>query len=336
MPLIVAAWIGWLEYGYCYVLCYTRLPRSSSIPLIVIYNALLLVLATIRIIIGVRGPGYLCGKVLPYNLDPSYQRGRKYVGYDYRESPLEPDMNDPPEIFECIASGVPEYCEVCKTIKVLRSHHSRGPNRCACVMDHYCGFIGSLIGQANFGWFLTFVVLFQVAFLLVFITTLAFIHYWRHHLHWAIIVTVIGSFVMFGLVSNLAVTEVIMISHNQTTMERLSTNRLIVKQKAYNRQVKHSGQSDVDLTKFTTYVNVQHPHLDIRVVIALGRNDHPYDTGSFWANLQHRCGRSELYTCPDQQKLLTWSEEMFSPAFRQTINSRIEQGQFTVFGSQPW
>ncbi|GMG55481.1 unnamed protein product [Ambrosiozyma monospora] len=43
----------------------------------------------------------------------------------------------PPSIFQCNKDGLPQWCSHCKSIKVLRSHHSSKLQTCVPKMDHY-------------------------------------------------------------------------------------------------------------------------------------------------------------------------------------------------------
>lgn len=61
-----------------------------------------------------------------------------------------------PDYFECDANGYPYYCSTCQSIKPLRSFHLKDMESCILKFDHYCVWIGTAIGEANYLVFLKF------------------------------------------------------------------------------------------------------------------------------------------------------------------------------------
>ncbi|KAH3899477.1 uncharacterized protein SCODWIG_01008 [Saccharomycodes ludwigii] len=62
----------------------------------------------------------------------------------------------PPQIYPCDEQGFPLWCTMCQSIKQPRTHHSSHLNRCIWKFDHYCLWIGQVIGGANYKVFIQY------------------------------------------------------------------------------------------------------------------------------------------------------------------------------------
>ncbi|KAI0476423.1 palmitoyltransferase PFA5 [Xylariaceae sp. FL0804] len=76
-----------------------------------------------------------------------------------------PDMNpDSPglelfytkNVFVCESDGRPRWCSHCCNWKPDRAHHSSEIGRCVIRMDHYCPWVGGMIGENSFKFFVQF------------------------------------------------------------------------------------------------------------------------------------------------------------------------------------
>ncbi|KAK9475264.1 DHHC palmitoyltransferase-domain-containing protein [Dipodascopsis tothii] len=63
-----------------------------------------------------------------------------------------------PEAFVCEYDGYSRWCSRCQSVKPDRVHHSAEIDRCVLKMDHYCQWVGALIGHGNYKFFYQFVV----------------------------------------------------------------------------------------------------------------------------------------------------------------------------------
>ncbi|CAH2354129.1 palmitoyltransferase Pfa5p [[Candida] railenensis] len=61
-----------------------------------------------------------------------------------------------PKYFLGDENGYPYWCSNCQSIKLPRSFHSKDSGYCVMKFDHYCLWVGSSIGQDNYGYFLKF------------------------------------------------------------------------------------------------------------------------------------------------------------------------------------
>ncbi|EFX05093.1 dhhc zinc finger membrane protein [Grosmannia clavigera kw1407] len=60
------------------------------------------------------------------------------------------------EAFECGADGRPLWCNACGTWKPDRAHHSSELNRCVRKLDHFCPWVGGVVSETTFKFFLQF------------------------------------------------------------------------------------------------------------------------------------------------------------------------------------
>lgn len=51
------------------------------------------------------------------------------------------------DAFICENDGRPKWCSECCNWKPDRAHHSSEINRCVIRMDHYCPWVGGMIGE---------------------------------------------------------------------------------------------------------------------------------------------------------------------------------------------
>ena len=79
-------------------------------------------------------------------------------GYPYYAGPdLNPDSPGleqfyHKDVFVCESDGRPKWCSECCNWKPDRAHHSSEVNRCVYRMDHYCPWVGGMIGENSKSW----------------------------------------------------------------------------------------------------------------------------------------------------------------------------------------
>ncbi|KAI1092006.1 zf-DHHC-domain-containing protein [Rostrohypoxylon terebratum] len=61
------------------------------------------------------------------------------------------------DVFVCEDDGKPKWCSQCSNWKPDRAHHSSEIDRCVLRMDHYCPWVGGMIGENSFKFFVQFV-----------------------------------------------------------------------------------------------------------------------------------------------------------------------------------
>ena len=60
------------------------------------------------------------------------------------------------DIFMCTADGRPAFCSSCLSYKIDRVHHCSEINRCVQKMDHFCPWVGGVISETSFKFFIQF------------------------------------------------------------------------------------------------------------------------------------------------------------------------------------
>ncbi|KAG8412593.1 Palmitoyltransferase pfa5 [Metarhizium acridum] len=104
--------------------------------------------------------------------DKAPEPGEKRRGFRSRrhtdpEAPpwVPPDLNpDSPgleafyskDVFTCEADGRPKWCSQCRQWKPDRAHHSREMGRCVRKMDHMCPWVGGMVSETSFNFFIQF------------------------------------------------------------------------------------------------------------------------------------------------------------------------------------
>ncbi|CAK7899856.1 hypothetical protein CAAN4_C04566 [[Candida] anglica] len=70
---------------------------------------------------------------------------------------VDQSLATPPQYFMCDENGFPFWCSNCQSLKLPRSLHSKDMGYCVLKFDHYCVWVGTVIGQDNYIYFLKFV-----------------------------------------------------------------------------------------------------------------------------------------------------------------------------------
>lgn len=51
------------------------------------------------------------------------------------------------DVFVCDYDGRPRWCSTCRNWKIDRAHHCSELERCVRKMDHYCPWVGGIVGE---------------------------------------------------------------------------------------------------------------------------------------------------------------------------------------------
>lgn len=262
VPLVVFAGLVYGTYVFVSLLCIIEIHSISvRAGLLVGYFILLTYLLINWAMVFVNGPGKLVEKIHPYKLITFYDKFGEQI-HDEEQSDYQFNV---PDYFLCDVNGYPYYCSECNTIKPLRTHHSNELNKCVAKMDHYCLWIGTILGKTNYKSFLIFSINFTLYFAYYFIVLLIYsikqVNYRKDlepstylNPNFGILLPV--SFGWMGILASLVAQHMYFISKNQTTIEHL-------KQRRFKRK----------LTQETSYLNYKFNNtryvLDVSTIIFL-------------------------------------------------------------------
>ncbi|KAI1811948.1 DNA/RNA polymerase [Poronia punctata] len=178
VPVLLSAAVGFATYVVVVRVCVDYLLRflrydGAAIAILVIHFVfLLLMIATYARTIyhAIFNPG-----VVP--LGPRAIKRRNAQKRKKKGQPIEtPDLesgaynahpDDDPDspgledfysrdVFVCETDGRPRWCTECCNWKPDRAHHSSEIGRCVYRMDHYCPWVGGMIGETSFKFFVQF------------------------------------------------------------------------------------------------------------------------------------------------------------------------------------
>ncbi|KAK0877848.1 Palmitoyltransferase pfa5 [Friedmanniomyces endolithicus] len=60
------------------------------------------------------------------------------------------------DVFVCDANGHPIWCYYCRNWKPDRAHHNQDVGRCTLKMDHFCPWVGGVVGERSLKFFIQF------------------------------------------------------------------------------------------------------------------------------------------------------------------------------------
>lgn len=72
------------------------------------------------------------------------------------ESDIRPDEFWHKDVFICGWDGRPPFCSTCYNYKPDRAHHCSELGRCVVKMDHFCPWVGGIVSETSFKFFIQF------------------------------------------------------------------------------------------------------------------------------------------------------------------------------------
>lgn len=134
------------------------------------------------------------------------------------------------EVFTCGYDGRPAFCSTCYNWKPDRAHHCSELDRCVLKMDHFCPWVGGVVGETSFKNFVQFT--FWAALLCTHIlVSIAYYFAQRKstdgsiNVHWAVILGISGLFLLFS--AGMCMSSLQFVFINSTTIENLSRKRKV-------------------------------------------------------------------------------------------------------------
>ncbi|KAK4188943.1 putative palmitoyltransferase [Podospora australis] len=179
IPIILCGVVGFVTYVTVKRICVdyyldAHLRSGTATPLLVFYFVFLLLtlLTYFRVYVQVQiDPG-----VTPLGARAVQQReqaqarkrnrrkGEADLESGHRYDSWADDGSDRPglelfyskDVFVCNTDGRPRWCSSCCTWKMDRAHHCSDMERCVKKMDHYCPWVGGVVGETSFKYFVQF------------------------------------------------------------------------------------------------------------------------------------------------------------------------------------
>ncbi|KAJ5665502.1 Palmitoyltransferase pfa5 [Penicillium maclennaniae] len=134
------------------------------------------------------------------------------------------------DVFVCQDDGRPPYCSTCCQYKTDRAHHCREVDRCVRKMDHFCPWVGGVVSETSFKFFIQFVFYTATYCAFVLIVNAYFTAEIKRQTgganpHWCVCIGLSGLFGLFSAGMTLSSIQLAML--NITTIENLSRHSVV-------------------------------------------------------------------------------------------------------------
>jgi len=107
------------------------------------------------------------------------------------------------DVFVCNSDGRPPFCSTCYNWKPDRSHHCSELNRCVLKFDHFCPWVGGVVSETSFKFFVQFT-FYGALFTLHLLVVVAYFFAQRRqesnflNAHWVVLLAISGLFFLFS------------------------------------------------------------------------------------------------------------------------------------------
>ncbi|KAJ9603972.1 Palmitoyltransferase pfa5 [Cladophialophora chaetospira] len=130
------------------------------------------------------------------------------------------------DVFVCGWDGRPPFCSTCYNYKPDRAHHCRELGRCVLKMDHFCPWVGGIVSETSFKFFIQFTgwaALFCLHALVVMAYYFAKRRSEEHgflNVHWLLVLILSGLFFIFA--GGMCASSLQFVLLNSTTIENFT------------------------------------------------------------------------------------------------------------------
>ncbi|KAI9704462.1 MAG: palmitoyltransferase pfa5 [Bogoriella megaspora] len=128
------------------------------------------------------------------------------------------------EAFICDLRGLPLWCPKCSRWKPDRTHHCSDNGRCVRKMDHFCPWVGGVVSETNFKFFVQFnfyAALFTAFVLILIAVSIAELKRKDESMNWKWIVALAFAAFFFMFTSGMVLNTVNLMLKNVTTTEHM-------------------------------------------------------------------------------------------------------------------
>ncbi|KAJ5754586.1 hypothetical protein N7533_004129 [Penicillium manginii] len=134
------------------------------------------------------------------------------------------------DVFVCQEDGRPPYCSTCCQFKADRSHHCRELDRCVRKMDHFCPWVGGVVSETSFKFFIQFVFYTATFCNFALVVSVYFTAEIKRNTgsvnaHWCVCIGLSGLFGLFT--AGMTLSSLQLASLNLTTIENLSRRSVV-------------------------------------------------------------------------------------------------------------
>ncbi|GAB1729012.1 hypothetical protein NU195Hw_g3322t1 [Hortaea werneckii] len=130
------------------------------------------------------------------------------------------------DVFVCTPQGLPIWCHHCRNWKPDRAHHNRDTGRCTKKQDHFCPWVGGVVGERSMKFFAQFLCYSLTLSTYLMILMAYYVHKDRSHVQWIVALGLGGFFVFFTL--GMVINTMRMIFHNATTIEEAGPRTILM------------------------------------------------------------------------------------------------------------
>lgn len=232
VPLILFGLLCYATWVYCHKLCYDEIykrfgHKSIAIGLMCPEIIFVIVIFVTWVQMLILGPG-VQPKVPPFRIVADKDNNGSGTSVDEKDqlSIL------PPDIYQCDPQGYPIWCSMCQSLKMERTHHSATLGYCVPRFDHYCVWIGTVVGRKNYRLFIQFSMYFFFFFVIVLIPVCKYlkdiIHHNRHTsppVNPNILVLLILCAIGFLMVTPLFLSHIYYMAVNVSSIEIIAKKR---------------------------------------------------------------------------------------------------------------
>ncbi|KAG5439012.1 hypothetical protein PCANB_002343 [Pneumocystis canis] len=146
IPPFLVGVMGFTTWVYIVLICINYLimhGRRLGIVLLVVFFILLSMVALSFIRIIFTPPGYI----------PRFKDLKEYLSNDIELGNYITDQMKTFYLYDayvCENDGFPRWCSVCEVYKPDRAHHCSEVQRCVLKLDHFCPWVGGVIGFTRY------------------------------------------------------------------------------------------------------------------------------------------------------------------------------------------
>lgn len=210
------------SHQFCYKQLYQRRNfKGACIGLMVVVLFLSFLAWYIWALMVFLGPGRQ-PIIPPFKIVPD--SAVETVGTVSNDSMIVDNSITPPDIYPCDERGYPVWCSNCQSVKMSRTHHSSKLGYCVPRFDHYCVWIGTVVGRLNYKLFVQFAFYLDMVFLVFVISIATQLKLMKGHANGNVYTAFALACCALLMTGPLFLTHVYYMCYNKTSIEIIELN----------------------------------------------------------------------------------------------------------------